>query len=127
MDKDKKSIGGYTSAFHPASSGRLGRKDAYSMDELISSYIKEMKLVNGLNRQRIFEAWDQVSGAGKYTVGRYIRGGVLYCSISSSVVRSRLYFQRARIKDLINEFLRNDELFVKDTGKDEYVKDIVLR
>ncbi len=106
---------------------RLARKEAYSMDELVRRYISEMKLVNGLNRQRIFEAWDQVSGAAGYTVGRYLRNGVLYCSISSSVVRNRLFFQKKRILEMMNDFLIKDELFVRDEGKTVFVKDIVLR
>lgn len=106
---------------------RLTRKDAYSMDELVRRYINEMKLVNGLNRQRVFEAWDRVSGAAGYTVNRYLKNGVLYCSISSSVVRSRLFYRKSRILELMNDFLMHDELFVKDPGKGVFVKDIVLR
>lgn len=106
---------------------RLARKEARSMDELIRQYINEMKLTAGLNRQRIFEAWNTVSGASAYTVRMYLKSGILYCSISSSVVRNRLYFQRDIILREMNEFLANDELFVKDTGKDEFVKGIVLK
>lgn len=106
---------------------RLSRRDACSMDELITLYIKEMKLASGLNRQRIFTAWDEVSGASAYTVNRYLKDNILYCSISSSVIRSRLYFQRDIILQKMNEFLRNDSLFVKDEGKNDFVKDIVLR
>lgn len=109
------------------SSGRLARKEACAMDELISQYIREMKLVNGLNRQRIFEAWDVASGAGAYTVGRYIKGGVLFCRISSSVVRNQLYFQRDAILKRMNEFLMDDELFVKDREGSSFVKSIELR
>ncbi len=97
------------------------------MDELISIYIKEMKLTAGLNRQRIFAAWDEVSGAAAYTVDRYLKNNVLYCAISSSVVRNRLYFQQDIILRNINEFLLNDELFVRDPGKKVFVKGIVLR
>ena len=107
--------------------GRLARKEAYSMDELIRQYVNEMKLVNGLNRQRIFEAWDQASGAARYTVGKYLKDGVLYCSISSPVVRNRLFFQKQRILELINAFLMEDDLFVKDGRKTVFVKDVVLR
>lgn len=106
---------------------RLARKEAYSMDELVKQYINEMKLVNGLNRQRIFEAWDRASGAGPYTVNRYLKNRVLYCSISSSVLRNRLFYSKSRILDLMNGFLAEDELFVKDTDTGVYVKDIVLR
>ncbi len=106
---------------------RLARKDAYSMEELVRQYINEMKLVNGLNRQRIFEAWDQASGAARYTVNRYLKNGILYCSISSSVVRNQLFFQKSGILAAMNDFLMKDELFVKDEGKTVFVRDVVLR
>lgn len=106
---------------------RLSRKDACSMDELIALYIKEMKLVSGLNRQRIFAAWDEASGASAYTVSRYVKNNVLYCSISSSVIRNRLYFQQDIILKKMNELLLEDELFVKNEGKNVFVKGIVLR
>lgn len=106
---------------------RMARKEAVPMDLLVSQYIKEMKLVNGLNRQRIFEAWDVASGAGGYTVNKYLKNGVLYCSISSSVVRNQLSFQKTRILELMNDFLLKDALFVRDEGKTVFVKDVVLR
>lgn len=106
---------------------RIGRKEAQGMDEVISQFIREMKLANGLNRQRIFAAWDAVSGASAYTVGRYFKNGVLYCNLSSSVVRNHLFFQKETIIQKINEFLAMDELFVKDCKGNGLVKDIVLK
>ena len=35
---------------------RIHRKQAVTMDELVSAYIKQMKIAAGLNTQRIFEA-----------------------------------------------------------------------
>ena len=32
---------------------RIGRKDAQGMQELVSQYIREMKLASGYNRQRV--------------------------------------------------------------------------
>ena len=51
----------------------IRRKEAVGMEALIADYIKEMKLEAGLNRQRVFEAWDTVSGAAAYTVDRFYR------------------------------------------------------
>lgn len=117
----------FAGAFHPSSPGRLGRKEAQPMEELIKQYIKEMKLAAGLNRQRIFEAWDSVSGAGRYTVNRYVKDGILFCSMSSSVVRNQIYFNKKRILELMNDYLKKDELFVKDGENGIFVKDIVLK
>ena len=106
---------------------RIGRKEAQGMDEIIARYIKEMKLVSGVNRQRIFAAWDAVSGASAYTVNLYVKNNVLYCGLSSSMVRSQLYYQKDSIVRKINEFLASDDLFVKDSKKDGFIKDIVLK
>lgn len=105
---------------------RIGRKEAQGMSELIVQYIREMKLSSGFNRQRIFEAWDAVSGASRYTVGRFFRDGVLYCTISSSVVRYRLYFQRDVLLKELNAYLESEGRYIDD-GAGQPVKNIVLK
>ena len=105
---------------------RIGRKEAQGMSELIVQYIREMKLSSGFNRQRVFEAWDAVSGASRYTVGRFFRDGVLYCTISSSVVRNRLYFQRDVLLKELNEYLESEGRYIDD-GAGQPVKNIVLK
>ena len=64
------------------------------MDELVKQYIRSMKLAAGLNTQRIFAAWDACSGAGEFTLKRFFRDGKLYITLSSSVVRNQLHFQK---------------------------------
>lgn len=105
---------------------RIGRKEAQGMSELIVQYIREMKLSSGFNRQRVFEAWDAVSGASRYTVGRFFRDGVLYCTISSSVVRNRLYFQRDVLLKELNAYLESEGRYIDD-GVGQPVKNIVLK
>lgn len=105
---------------------RIGRKEAQGMSELIMQYIREMKLSSGFNRQRVFEAWDAVSGASRYTVGRFFRDGVLYCTISSSVVRNRLYFQRDVLLKELNAYLESEGRYIND-GDGQPVKNIVLK
>ena len=97
------------------------------MQELVELYIKEMKLTSGFNRQRIFEAWDVVSGASRFTLDRFFRDGMLYCTISSSVVRNQLYFQKDVLLQKINEHLKNDEMFVRDGIEGDVVKNLILR
>ena len=86
----------------------IRRKEAVGMEALIADYIKEMKLEAGLNRQRVFDAWDTVSGAAAYTVDRFYKDGVLYCTIGSSVVRNQLYFQRNILMERMNRYLESD-------------------
>ena len=78
------------------------------MDELVSQFIREMKLSSGLNRQRVAEAWAAVSGAARYTLDVSFDRGIMICAISSSVVRNQLYFQRDVLVRQMNEYLAKD-------------------
>lgn len=97
------------------------------MDELVSQFVRDMKLVSGLNRQRVAKAWTEVSGAGKYTLSTTFDKGVLTCFISSSLVRNQLYFQRDVLVHKINEFLAKDELFESAEDGSPAVKILVLK
>lgn len=107
---------------------KMRRQDAVGMDELVKEFIKEMRLSAGLNRQRIEEAWAEVSGAARYTLGVSFTDGSLYCTLSSSIVRNQLYFQKDFILQGINELLKKDELFIWDwEKKGNCVKTLILR
>lgn len=106
---------------------RIARKTPQSMDEVVSEFIREAKLAYGFNVQCILSAWDKVSGAGKYTLNKFFKDGVLFVTLSSSVVRSNLYFQTDAIKDAINALVQSDPLFVKDDPRTSSVKKIVLK
>ena len=108
-------------------SNKLRRKEAVGMEELVGQFVRDMKLVSGLNRQRVSEAWNVVSGAGKYTLSTVYEKGVLTCFISSSLVRNQLYFQRDVLMAKINEYLAADELFVSAEDGSPAVKTIVLK
>lgn len=104
----------------------LRRRDAVGMDELVEEFIREMKLASGINRQRVREAWNVVSGAGKYTMDVQLVNGVMYCNMASSMVRNQLYFQKDVLLAQVNEYLKNDALYVKN-GEKSFIKDIVLK
>ena len=106
---------------------RITRKRAMSMEELIPMYIKSMKLSTGLNTHRIFAAWDEASGAAQYTLKRFFRDGKLYITLSSSVVRNQLYFQRDLLVEKINAYLSGDPLFTPDNRSVSFVQEIVLK
>lgn len=104
----------------------LSRQDAVSMDELVTQLIREMKLAGGLTRQRAAEVWNEVSGAGRYTLDVMFDRGVMTCVISSSVVRNQLYFHRTELLRRLNERLSEDSLFT--AGKDGLiVRNLILR
>ena len=103
---------------------RIGRKEAVGMESIIRDYIRDMKLSQGLNRQRVFAAWEEVSGAARFTLGKEFQGGVLTVWLSSSVVRDQLYFQRDTLLSMLSDALAQDPLFDAAGGS---VKSIVLR
>ena len=86
-----------------------------------------MKLSAGLNTQRIFAAWDACSGAAPFTLKRFFRGGKLYITLSSSVIRNQLYFQKAELMEKMNAFLSKDELFTQDDRTVSFIEELILR
>lgn len=105
---------------------RLRRKEAVAMDELVREFIKEMRLASGVNCRRVAEAWNAVSGAARYTLGVSFDKGTIYCTISSSVVRNQLYFQREALLKSLDEYLQNDSLFVREWDG-PIVKNLIFR
>ena len=97
------------------------------MDEIVPMYIRAMKLSAGLNTQRVFAAWDEVSGVKDFTLRKFYRDGKLYVTLSSSRVRSHIEFQKEAVLSAMNEFLRKDGLVVKDYEKVGFVKEIILK
>ena len=93
------------------------------MDELVTQFINEMKLASGLKKQRVAEVWNEVSGAGRYTLDVMFDKRVLTCVISSSVVRNQLYFQRDVLVGKMNELLSKDILFDENDG----IKTLILK
>ena len=103
------------------------RKEALTMEEVIGEYIKSAKIASGLNTQRIFAAWEACSGAGPFTLKRYFRSGTLYVTLSSSVIRNQLSFQKAALIEKMNATLAGDRLFTADNRTVGFVKELVLR
>ena len=106
---------------------RIHRKKAVGMDEVVKVFIKQMKLAAGLNTQRIFAAWDACSGAAPFTLKRFYKGGTLYITLSSSVIRNQLYFQSDVLVEKMNAWLSNDSLFTEDNYSISYIQKLVLK
>ena len=103
------------------------RKEALTMEEVIEEYIKSAKIASGLNTQRIFAAWDECSGAGPFTLKRYFRGGTLYVTLNSSVIRNQLSFQKAELLRKMNATLSGDKLFTADNQTVGFIQELVLK
>lgn len=97
------------------------------MQEMMKLYVISMNLTSGLNEHLVFEAWDKVTGAGSMTLNKYLRDGVLYCTISSSVARNQLYFQRKLIVERINNELKDNPLFFQKDREVGFIKSVILK
>ena len=105
---------------------KFRRKEAVGMELLVKEFIKDMKISRGLNSQRAAAVWNEVSGAGRYTLNVWLDKGIMTCTISSSVVRNQLYFQREALLKAVNERLADDMLFIHD-GEGPMIKNLILK
>ncbi|MBR5043061.1 MAG: DUF721 domain-containing protein [Bacteroidales bacterium] len=106
---------------------RIKRKNALPLASAIKEYLRSSHLTTGLNTRLIFKAWDDVSGAGPFTLKRYFRKGKLYITLNSSVVRSQLAPRKEFLKEMINDRLGRDELFEQEDFNASWVEEIVLK
>lgn len=97
------------------------------MDKVVEEFIKSMKLSAGLNTQRVFAAWDACSGAAPFTIKRFYRGGKLYITLKSSVIRNQLYFQKDALIEKMNAFLSEDTLFTADNRTVGFIRELILK
>lgn len=103
---------------------KIRKREAEPLEDIMKLFIKRQGLTASMNCQLIFEAWDNVSGAAAYTLNKFYKDGVLYCTISSSVIRNQLFFQKDGILQGINDEISQNSLFDKTKG---LVKTIVLK
>ena len=114
--------------FIPRPSGvRLDRKEAVRMDTLIRTFLKANRMTAKVNTERIYRAWNAVSGAEAATLRRYYRNGTLIITLSSAVYRSQLFPQRALLVEKINRFLADDPLFTQEDQFVGLVQNLILK
>lgn len=106
---------------------RINRKNAVTMEEAVLEFLKSTHLASQHNTHLVFKAWDEASGAEKYTLKKYFRDGKLYITLSSSVVCSQLQFRKQDILDRINSLLESDPLFIADDRFAGKVQQLILK
>jgi len=92
----------------------MKRENTQLIKDVLQEFIKEERLEDGLQRVRIFGAWDLVVGdaGARATTNKFFRDGILYCTINSSIVRTQLYYRKEDIALQMNKML-NDSLVSK--------------
>jgi len=83
--------------------------------ETIGEVLKEFFEGNGflktkIAESRILSGWEKVLGVtiASYTTNIYIRNGILYVHLSSSVLRAELMLSKDRLISSLNEYAQTD-------------------
>ena len=86
------------------------KNDNLPLGEALREFIRENKLQKGMDKVNAREAWINLMGKGvnNYTTSVELRNGVLFVSLSSSVLREELSHGKSKIIDLLNEELGRD-------------------
>lgn len=83
----------------------MRRSNEKTISALVAEYIKEQGLTEGLLKGRIYAAYSKTVGkiASGATSGMFYKEKILYCTITSSIVRHNLNQMRESIVSRINE------------------------
>ena len=96
----------------------MRRKNTQTLGEVLNEYLDAMRLRRKLKESRIEKDWAEILGNNAASLTRkvYIRDGVLYAYLNSSVLRNELLMMRDTLIRRINE-----------KAGEEIVKKVVLK
>jgi len=96
----------------------MRKRKTETMDEVVASYLKYLGLDVKMKEMRLINSWPEVVGKtiAKATTHVNFKGGTLFVSLKSSVVKNELMMLREGLKKALNE-----------KAGEELVKKIVLR
>jgi predicted nucleic acid-binding Zn ribbon protein len=82
----------------------MRRSKTISLAEAIDDYIKEMNLGGKLSEVTLLNSWEEVVGKAisSRTSSIYIKDGVLFVHLKSSVVRNELFMLREALREKLN-------------------------
>ena len=82
----------------------MNRVEFQPIGALLKEYIDEVHLSEGFTRLDVYECWEKAVGKeiSRYTINLFFNKGILYCTLSSSLVRNRLYFNLDGIRNELN-------------------------
>ncbi|WP_321374012.1 DUF721 domain-containing protein [uncultured Draconibacterium sp.] len=83
----------------------MRRSNTQSLSEVLKEFIEQNRMERKLKELDIVQGWENLLGKtiARYTRNIYIRNGILYVEITSSVVKNELFLMREEICRRINE------------------------
>ncbi len=96
----------------------MRRSKTIHLADAIQDYLKEMKLDGKLSELHLIESWEEIVGKAisSRTSKVYIKDGILFVHLKSSVVRNELLMLREALKEKLNQ-----------KAGSEVIKEIVLK
>jgi predicted nucleic acid-binding Zn ribbon protein len=96
----------------------MRRSKTISLAEAIQDYIKEMNLGGKLKELSVLDSWEAMVGkaVSSRTSKIFIKDGILYIHLKSSIVRNELLMIREALRERLNEKVGS-----------EVIKDIILK
>ncbi len=87
----------------------MRRQKAVLLGDLFGEFLKSEGLERGIERIRVFEAWDSAVGGriADMTTEKYFKDGRLICKLDSSSAKSYLFAQRKTIIEKMNSILES--------------------
>ena len=89
-----------------------------SIKSILDNFVEQDNLVDGFFNIKIKNAWEKAVGKKiiDYTKEIYVKGSILFISVSNPILKQEILYSRQKVIDLINE----------DLGK-ELIKKVVLK
>ena len=82
----------------------MKRTNTLSIRQVIGDVLDEYKISDKLKEARVISAWPEVLGPlAKSTDKLYIKNGVLFVNLTSSVIRNELSMMRSALVKALNE------------------------
>ena len=85
----------------------MRRRNTESLGEVLRQYFEENPFIRRkIAETRVISGWKVLLGvsASNYTTNIYLRNGILYVHLSSSVLRSELLMAKDRLIDKLNDY-----------------------
>lgn len=88
----------------------MKRENTQLISVILKEFIKQEQLEDGLERLRIFKTWDLIVGdaGARATTNKFFKDGILYCNVSSSIIRTQLFYRKEDIVAQMNKMLNGD-------------------
>ena len=88
----------------------MKRTEAQQVGDIINHFLKEEHLEGKFDEQRALTLWGEIVGPGinRYTVRRYVSGGVMHVTLSSAPLRNEMMLTQSSLIAKINKAIGRD-------------------